>query len=179
MIPEPFGAGPVAAAFAAMLLGCATTVAGTDVAEPVPRQQYSSYVIERGIVAIEDLATAEPDQVAQQRLAKALSEELDDKGFEPGSPGHSDLIVSYSASVRDMQSVVTDRTRPGAWTMLDRDVWVQDYSEARLDVDVIDARNGEVLFRSTAVARNEDFRDARSVREVVDKALREFPNGSK
>jgi hypothetical protein len=142
--------------------------------EPAAIENSRSYAIVPGSVVTDHAVTAVPDQLVQDRINASLDEQLAARGFRQADPSEADLIVSYSASTRQRQEVV-DQNRVEPWPFASGDVWIQDYREAKLTVEVREASEGASVFRATATDMNKDFRDPEFVASIVDKAMSEFP----
>jgi Domain of unknown function (DUF4136) len=171
----PFAALAVAAlAAAALATGCGTSVVSQRDTK-ARFDKYASYTIEPGPVSTDDAVTAVPNLLVQKRVNESLGKALAAKGLEPKGPEYADLIVTYSGSEGDRQELVRGRMGPVVGLYSGQDLWVQDYREARLVIDVIDANTQKVVWRSTARGLNKTFRDPEFVRKTVEESLAEFP----
>ena len=178
MSPRGLGAASLAAVAAsvaaALAAGCGTSVVSQRDTK-ARFDKYTSYTIEPGPVTVDDAIAAVPYQLAQKRVNESLGKALAAKGLEQENPEYADLIVTYSGSERDRQEIVRGRMGPVVGTFSGQDLWVQDYREARLVIDVIDANTQKVIWRSTARGLNKTFRDPEFVQKTVEEALEEFP----
>jgi Domain of unknown function (DUF4136) len=166
------GALACALAFAA---GCGSTSVVNQRDKTATFERYGSFSIEPGPVTTDDAVTAGPNQLAQKRVNDVIGTEMSAKGLALAKPEDADLIVTYTASERDRQEIVRGREGPVIGTFSGTDLWLQDYREARLVIDVIDASAQKVVWRSTARGLNQTFRDPEFVRKTVVEALTGFP----
>jgi hypothetical protein len=161
-------------AAALAVTGCATTSLTTDHDERTEFGRYGSYTIAPGPVVTDGAVTAVPDQLVQKRIDASLGQELATKGLVREQPETADLIVTYTAIARDRQELIDEDFGPEPWPF-NGDVWVQDYREALLTVDVRDADTRKTVWRVTTRTKNKDFHDSEFVAKVVNKAMEDFP----
>jgi hypothetical protein len=155
--------------------GCGSTSVVSQRDTNARFERYGSYSIEPGPIVTDDALAAGPNKLAQKRVDESIGRELSAKGLTLDKPDQADLIVTYSASERDRQELVRGRMGPVVGTFSGTDLWVQDYREALIVIDVIDAAQQRVVWRSTVRGLNQTFRDPEFVRKTVNEALEDFP----
>jgi hypothetical protein len=163
---------------AALLAACGSTSVINQRDDTATFDRYASFTIEPGPITTDDAVTAGPNQLAQRRVDESIGSAMAAKGLTPAKPDEADLIVTYSASERDRQELVRGRMGPVVGTFSGTDLWVQDYREARLVIDVIDPVSQKVVWRSTARGLNQTFRNPEFVRRTVEEALTGFPQAA-
>ncbi len=159
----------------ALFAACGSTSVVNQRDETATFDRYQSFTIEPGPVTTDDAVTAGPNQLAQRRVDESIGSAMAAKGLSPAKSDEADLIVTYSASERDRQELVRGRMGPVVGTFSGTDLWVQDYREARLVIDVVDPVSQKVVWRSTARGLNQTFRDPEFVTKTVAAALEGFP----
>jgi hypothetical protein len=159
-------------------LGCG----GTSIASQYDRwaafDRYASYSIQPGPIRNEGTVVGGPNELVQDRIDTALVSQLNARGLLATTKGEADLIVTYTASEGERQELVRGRTGPEATgTYAGRAIWVQEYREAQLIIDVIDTEQQKVVWRSTARGMNQKLRDPEFIQQAVERSLAEFPRG--
>ena len=118
-----------------------------------------------------------PGSLNDVRIRRAVDDELVGKGMGP-SISDPDLFVQYHVNLEDMVQVWDDRwVTPRGWQA--GDVSVTNYTEGTLFIDLIDARQGNVIWRgwaTGAVDQNTSNIEER-LRKVVQKILDRYPPG--
>lgn len=167
---------------AAVGAGCATTQVETDYDQQANFAQYRTFAVQPGKI-VPDPGTVQaadpvPNTLVQGRIDQALKEELAAKGLQPVQQ-NPDLIVTYTAGVRTKQDVENVWGDAG-WTYGDDfdGVWVDQYEEDKLVIDVIDADTKKLVYRAVAKAEDQNLNDEKFIQKAVDKALKNYPAAS-
>ncbi len=181
------GTGALCALTAVLALaGCATTQVKSDWNRQIDFGRYRTFAIQGGKVLAPrgSVEAADPnrDTLAAARIEAALTADLMRKGLTPRRD-NPDLIVTYTAGARTKEEVVSNwdsfgwhRHRSGYYGPLYQNVWIDQYPEATLVVDLLDPRSQQIVFRSVARADDKDIRNARFIATAVDKALARYPS---
>ncbi len=169
---------------ACTLAGCAGAQVKTDADEDADFSRYRSYALQRGRVLSDEAAPNVSDNpLLEERIQQAIARELARKGLEPTDPSRADLIATYTASARTRQELETVAPAvPGFepydewyWGPGYEDVWVDEYREGTLVIDLIDANTRKLVWRAIARAKSQDFADAEFIRGTVDDAIEKYP----
>jgi hypothetical protein len=170
---------PISAAL--MLCACASTQIKTDHDPTADFSRYRTYTLERGKVVSDEQPAIPPNPLVEDRISRAIGLELAKRGLHPASPGQADLIATYTAGAREKQDLVT-AVSPAVgpydqwyWGPGFEDVWVDQYREGTLVIDLLDARTRKLVWRAIARAEDKDFNNADFIRATVDKALDKYP----
>jgi hypothetical protein len=169
---------------ACVLSGCAGAQVKTDSDENADFNRYRSYALQRGrIVSDESAPDVSNNPLLEERIRQAIARELARKGLQPTDPSRADLIATYTASTqtREMLDTVVP-AEPGFepydewyWGPGYGDVWVDEFHEGTLIIDLIDADTRKLVWRAIARAESKDFADADFIRGTVDKAIKKYP----
>lgn len=165
------------AAAAVPALACATTAVRTDYDRQADFGHYETYAIRSGSLVEEDDVAAVPDTIVRDRIHGALEREFEAMGFEPSGQRRPDIIVTYAVTAqREPELVQTVGDDPN-WNYGGHNVFPRDVDRGTLVIDVIDANDGKLVWRSIAKAEDEDVRSDDFIRRAVDKAMSKFPPG--
>jgi hypothetical protein len=165
------------------LVGCAGTHVATDYDHRANFGKYQTYSLQRGKVVDHD-APGTPDTLVEDRIQHAIMSELNAKGLRPAQPGKSDLIATYNASKRT--KVQLESAWDGGYWGVGLDgwawdgpgydnVWLDEYQEGTLVIDLIDSNTKKLVWRAVAKADDEKFRTAKFIDKAVDKAMDKYP----
>ena len=165
--------------------GCAGAQVKTDADADADFTRYRSYVLQPGrLVGAQAMDAARENPLLAERIQKAIGAELSRKGLQQApDAANADLIATYTASARTVVDFdVIAPAEPGFepydewyWGPGFEDVWVDEYREGTLVIDLIDARTRKLVWRAIARAKNKDLADADFVRGTVDKAIEKYP----
>ena len=106
------------------------------------------------------------------------------KGLQPADHAHADLIATYTAGARTKQELQSTWDGgywgPGFddwyWGGAGYgDVWIEEYREGTLVIDLIDASTKKLVWRGIAKAENKNFRSADYIDKAVDKTMEKYP----
>jgi hypothetical protein len=169
----------------AAFAGCATTQVKTDWDKQANFSQYRTFAIQAGKVVPApgsvEAADQQPDTLVLSRIDTALQNDLVSKGLRPVQQ-NPDMIVTYTAGARNKQEVVSNWDGfgwgfgPGwGYGPYYNDVWVDQYPQATLVIDLIDANTKKVVFRAVAKADDKNIRNPKFIQSAVDKALAKYP----
>jgi hypothetical protein len=165
------------------LAGCGTTHVATDYDHRANFNRYRTYAVQRGRVIDED-APHTPDTLVEDRIVAAIRQELATKGLVPAEPGKADLIATYNASAKTKLQLES-AWDGGYWGVgLDGwawdgpgydNVWLDEYREGTLVIDLIDSSTKKLVWRAVAKADDKDFRTTKFIDGAVDKAMDKYP----
>jgi hypothetical protein len=166
-----------------LALSAAFGCAGTSVVAKYDKwaafDRYDSYSIQPGTVRNDGSIVGGPNQLVQNRIDGALGSQLSARGLAPADRNSADLIVTYAASEGTRQELVRGRTGPLTdSTYAGRAIWVQEYREALLVIEVIDNEKQLVVWRAIARGMNEKLIDPVFIKDAVGMALAQFPRGA-
>jgi hypothetical protein len=150
--------------------------------------KYRTFTVEIGRLVQIDGSVDEGNTIAETRLRDAVTQELLSRGLEPNDSG-ANLTVRVSA--RDTERVSVDPFYPGPWNRrwgywgrshrfgywgvpYYDDVWTRRYVEGAWTVDVIDRRNGALIYRARVTDELGKDLD-KQVGKSIDKAFKKFP----
>ena len=158
---------------AVFLTGCATVTVDVDWDREAAFDRLGSFaVVERG-----DDRRDGPSPLVERRIQRAITAELNAKGYREVRRSRADfVVVAYAASHR---AVRIDRVwygwrRPYRWGP--SGVRVHTYREGSLVIDIIDGSARELIWRGVARGVvNGGSGDDDAVAHAVAKVLREFP----
>ena len=163
--------------------GCAGTHVATDYDHKANFGRYQTYALQRGKVVDED-APHMPDTLVEDRIVAAIKSELNSKGLRPAPAGQADLIATYNASAKT--KVQLESAWDGGYWGVGLDgwawdgpgydnVWLEQYREGTLVIDLIDSSTKKLVWRAVAKADDENFRTTKFIDKAVDKAMDKYP----
>lgn len=125
-----------------------------------------------------------------RRVHRAVSEQLEAKGLRETAEGQpADLLATYHIGEEEKLDVSTFHSNWGyypCWRCygpwgpgFDSDIWVTQYTEGKLVIDLVDAKTKKLVWRGMAARRLPNFktpaeRDA-YIRETVTAIFKGFP----
>lgn len=135
--------------------------------------------------------TADPlvdNDLVANRVHRAVSEQLEAKGLnEAASQQQADLLVTYHIGEEERLDINSFRSNYGYYPCwhcfgypgFDSDIWVTQYTEGKLVIDLVDAKSKQLVWRGVAKRRLPSFntpaeRDA-YIRETVTAIFKNFP----
>jgi hypothetical protein len=172
--------------------GCAATQVRTDHDPTAALSQYRTFALKQGKIVNEGIVGPD-DALMRDRINEAVKQQLSRKGLRPTNLD-PDLIVTFMAGERTQREIMSywgtsnwadQYWSTGAWG----DAYWPDETGSKatkygsnmeslqtiLVVDLIDAKTKKVVWRSTARADGEDFRQPQNIEKAVDKAFKKFP----
>jgi hypothetical protein len=173
-----------ATALAALTLAaCGGANVATDYDHRTNFNRYRTYALQRGRVVDED-APHTPDTLVEDRIATAIKQELATKGLVPAPAGQADLIATYNASAKT--KVQLESAWDGGYWGVGLDgwawdgpgydnIWLDEYREGTLVIDLIDAQTKKLVWRAVAKADDKNFRTAKFIDKAVDNAMDKYP----
>lgn len=156
--------------------GCATTQISTDHDPRADFADYRSFAVKSGQV-LRNGRIDQRDTLMRDRIDGALANEFLAKGLE-ADPQNPDLIVTYTAGA---QNFAVPDTGPGGWGYDGYgfgdyyDDGLYEVQEGSLLIDVMDAHTKKLVWRSVAVADDENFRSPQIIASTVNEALKKYP----
>jgi hypothetical protein len=174
------------------VLALPATALATDVRVDYDRHRnfsgYKTFSVEIGPFVQADGGVDERNTLAENRLRRAISGELESRGLESDDTA-SDVVVRVSGRENARTAL-----HASPWIGYPRyywgyrrywygwsgrsysNVWVRNYLEDSLTVDVIDRRSGELVYRARVVDEVGKNPDKQAVR-AMEKAFKKFPVG--
>ncbi len=158
-----------------LLTGCATRIlVGSDYESNTDFSSYRSYAWEETGEAPTGDPRLDNNPFFDARVRAAVDQQLAIRGFDASSDEGADLVLHYHMFVEqkgeinfDFRGWELDRRR--GYTVFDRslgsDVYINDYDEGMLLIDIADASNRHIIWRGWAQL---DVTDALNNREVMD-----------
>ncbi len=126
--------------------------------------------------------------LTQERIAKALKEQMSEKGYTQTDRAHADFVVLFHTDVTQKKQVVTDYQAVGFYPYYGYGyhapmaVPVQreySYDEAKIIVDALDPDGNKIFWRGVAADRLQSFDTPQErsayIKSVVAETLASFP----
>ena len=126
--------------------------------------------------------------LAQQRFAKAIAEQMRQKGFIITDKEHADFYTLFHLNVTERRQIVTDYQMVGVYPYYPgyygygMAVPIQHeytWTEGKFIVDTVDPRDNRIFWRGVATDRLKEFDTPRErieyIRKVVAEVLNNFP----
>lgn len=178
---------------AAALGACTGVPVSTDYNTGYAFSAASSYAwLDRESIASDPMVN---NDLVEARVRRAVDDQLRARGLsEARSADQADLLVTYYVGQEDKLDVRTFRSHFGYYPCwhcygayggpgwgYDNDVWVSEYTEGTLVIDIIDAESRKLVWHGVSERRLPGFstpqqRDA-YIRETVTAILGQFPPG--
>lgn len=185
--------GMVLCAWVAFLVGCAARIlVGSDYEASTDFSTYASYAWEEIGSAMTGDPRLDDNPFFEARVRGAVEQQLAIRGFDVVADEDADLLVHYHMFVQPRGEINFDYIgweldRRRGYTIFDRsslgtDVYVNDYDEGMLLVDIADARDKHIVWRGwaqldvTSALNDREVMDAR-IRQAVEKVIALFPGG--
>lgn len=150
----------------------------TDYDQRANFSQYRTYEIQPGRFMVQGLPI--DNSLAKDHIELALKSQMAREGLAPSST-NPDLKIKYVASARTVQELEGIGYPLGVYPLgvyaipPPMDVWVQEYPEGVLVIDLVDARTDKLVWRAFCRAEGEGFEKQAFVNKSVSKAFEEFP----
>jgi hypothetical protein len=111
-----------------------------------------------------------------KRVEAAIEQELIAKGLQKQTEGRPDLLVAYHTNVKDKIDVDTYGYRYGRYgRRVGTYTTVQKYQQGTLVVDLVDAKEKELIWRGWAKGEASDSVSKEKVDDTVAKILAKYP----
>jgi len=151
--------------------GCATTQISTDHDPRADFADYKTFAVQSGQV-MRNGRVDPHDTLMRDRIDGALANVLQEKGLQAETQ-NPDLIVTYTAGAQTYADT-------GGWGydgygFGDYDDGLDTVQEGTLLIDVIDAHTQKLVWRSLAVADDQNFRSPQYIASTVNEALKKYP----
>ncbi|BDY13325.1 DUF4136 domain-containing protein [Hydrogenimonas cancrithermarum] len=126
--------------------------------------------------------------LTQERIAKAVTDEMASKGFVETDKAHADFYIVFHLDVTTRKQVVTDYQAVGLYPYyygyrtpivmvpVEREYT---YEEAKIIIDALDPHGNNIFWRGVATDRLHSFKTPNErmkyIREVVKEVMKSFP----
>jgi hypothetical protein len=161
-------------------IGCATVQTKADYDHGVDFSRYHTFNIQEGKLVREGVGDT-GNTIVRDRIAAAIRDELTARGLHQ-STENPDLEVRFVGGARTKQQLDTALTPmygPYYAGPVGTDVWVREYQQGTLVIDLVDSGNNKLVWRSVATAEDQDFGKNEFIRKAVARSLAQFPPGKK
>lgn len=136
------------------------------------------------------------NDLVEARVRRAVDDQLRAKGLTLAqSEGQADLLVTYYIGQEDKIDVRTFRSHFGYYPCwhcygpyggpgwgYDNDIWVTEYTQGTLVIDIVDAQSRKLVWHGVSERRLPAFKTPQErdayIRETVTAILAEFPVGT-
>lgn len=170
----------VAALFLAA--GCAPSLrVRTDFDRAVDFRQYRTFALAESRQLSSEAQPSE-NTLVTDRIDRALKAQLTVKGLSPAPDGGSaDLEVRYVAAAENKQELESAWDGPyvtpyyGRYGYPGDDLWVREFREGTLVIDLVDARTSKLVWRASIVSEGEGFNTPAFIRKAIARAFERFP----
>ncbi len=167
-----------------LLASCAPAVnVKYDFDPKVNIRQFSTYRIEA-----DRQRNADPivgSNLNQRRIADALDQTLQARGYKPSPNGNADLVIRFFTDSKDRQQVQSSGMMSpysmwygGGYN----NMYTRQYEENRVVVNVYDARTNDIVWQGWATGQlnnNKKERDRDAIfRETVTSIMKNFPESA-
>ncbi len=164
--------------FAVVGAGCGPSLqVRTDFDRAVDFSQYRTFRMGEGR-RIPNGTVATQNTLVKDRIDSALTSRLAAEGLAPAVGGQTaDLVVRYVAGARTKQELESVGWGGPYWgpPYYGDDIWVREYPQGTLVVDLVDAHTGKLVWRASIVAEGEGFTKAEFIDKAVAKAFEKYP----
>jgi hypothetical protein len=165
-------------AFAIMGSACGPSLqVRTDFDRAVDFNQYRTFRLGES-KQIPNGAAVMQNTLVKDRIDQALMARLVTEGLTPSTQGQpADLLVRYVAGARTKQELESVGWSGPYWggPYYGDDLWVREYPEGTLVVDLVDARTSKLVWRAAIVAEGEGFTKAEFINKAIGKAFEKYP----
>ena len=175
----------------ALLAGCVSITVGSDFDPGTDFSRYATFAWE----TIEQTDTGDPrlddNPFFDSRVRSAVARQLSLKGLDPAPEGSADLILHYHMFVErreriDVDAVDRELDEARGYSIFNRnvdvEVYVNEYDEGTLMLDLADATDKHIMWRGWAKLVVTDVLDDREklderIRQAVQKIIALYPAG--
>jgi len=138
-----------------------------------PKRQLSDPLVDNDLIA--------------RRVHRAVGEQLESRGVREATPEQQpDLLATYHIGEEEKLDVTSFRSNFGYYPCwhcfgpgFDSDIWVTQYTEGKLVIDLVDAKTKQLVWRGSAARRLPNFRTPEQrdayIRETVTAIFKGFP----
>jgi hypothetical protein len=111
-----------------------------------------------------------------KRIEVAIEQELTAKGMQKQTAGRPDLLVAYHTNVKDKIDVDTYGYRYGRYgRRVGTYTTVQKYQQGTVVVDLVDAKERELVWRGWAKGEASDSVSKEKIDDTIAKILAKYP----
>jgi hypothetical protein len=111
-----------------------------------------------------------------KRIEAAIEQELIAKGMQKQAAGKPDLLVAYHTNVKDKIDIDTYGYRYGRYgRRVGTYTTVQKYQQGTVVVDLVDAKERELVWRGLAKGEAGDSVSKEKIDDTIAKILAEYP----
>jgi len=119
---------------------------------------------------------------ARNEVRQSINRALIDEGYRKSDDGIVDFYVNFHADAQDKVDVDAVASTYGyygypGWYPTDSAVYVQQYKEGTLMIDIIDRTGKKLIWRGTGEARLSEHSTADDRRKAIDEAVRKVLAG--
>jgi hypothetical protein len=159
-----------------LVVGCAFVQTSADYDRGVDFSKYHTFAIRGGKLTRAGVGPG-ANTMVRDRIATAITDELSARGLRPAADS-PDLEIRFVGATRNTQALegsLTPLYGPYYAGPVGTDVWVRDYQQGRLVIDMVDGSNNKLVWRSVATAEDQDFTRENFIRKAVRRSLAQFP----
>jgi hypothetical protein len=156
----------IAVLIVAATLGCSPYSIKSDFDRETNYTAYRSFAMHEGS------ALKTHAELIYDRVARAITREMEAKGYQEAAPDQADILIAVHASTWTSVESTTYGYRY-RWPVVD----VQFYDEGTLVIDIVDKKTNEMVWRgaATGVLSDNPGQDEQKVAEVVGAILAKYP----
>lgn len=163
-----------------LFTGCTTLQIENDYDTSVNFGTYKTF-------AIVATKAQEKEAIDHKRIVRAITRNLESKGFGTADKQNADLLIVYITNVKSQKDIRKSYEilygygyRGGGMVVTNTETF--SYKEGSLVLDVSDRKKQEVIYRAKAVDRLKTLKTPQErsayISGVIDEALKGFPPGS-
>jgi hypothetical protein len=172
----------LALALAALSLGCATVSVSTDFDRAADFSRYHTFTFVGGHIRVNGVPD-DNNTLVKDRIESAVVAVMQAKGLARATE-NADLAVGYLAGAHTRTEIeamppyapgVGPYWYGGWWGPGYTDWWTRTYEEGTLVIDLIDQTSHRLVWRAYARTEIQPPVSEQKVREVVEKAFKDYP----
>jgi len=149
------------------LMSCSSVTVKSDYDANANFAQYKTF---------DFMSRSRDNPLNNKRIEAAIEQELIAKGLQKQTAGKPDLLVAYHTNVKDKIDVDTYGYRYGRYgRRVGTYTTVQKYQQGTLVVDLVDAREKELVWRGWAKGEVHDSISKEKIDDTVGKILEKYP----
>ena len=126
------------------------------------------------------------NDLVESRIHRAVDDQLAAKGFSLAAPqAQANLLVTYHIGEEEKLDINSFHSHYGYYPCwgcwgpgFDSDIWVSQYTQGKLVIDIVDAQTQKLVWRGVASRRVPDFKTPQErdtyIRESVDAIFKKF-----
>ncbi len=152
---------------ATALIGCSSVAVKSDFDANANFSQYKTF---------DFMPHPGGNPLNNKRIEAAIEQELVAKGMQKQTAGKPDLLVAYHTNVKDKIDVDTYGYRYGRYgRRVGTYTTVQKYQQGTVVVDLVDAKERELVWRGWAKGEASDSVAKEKIDDTVGKILEKYP----